>query len=449
MNLTNKKISIIGAKRSGIGAAKLVKRLGGIPFVSDSTSDEKMNHFIQQLENENIQYELGAHSERVFDAELFVVSPGVPSNAKVILDAKKKGIEVLSEVELAFNFCAGTIISITGTNGKTTTTAFLGHVLNECGLKSFVAGNIGLAFSEIVLDVKKDDYVSLETSSFQLDYIKNFRAKISMILNITIDHLDRYDNKFENYVASKYRIFENQTDSDALIINDDNEALCNYEIKTKAAIKKFSFTKKPANGVFVESNFAIYFENGIEKFRFNLNDLFIRGEHNWQNAMAVIIAAKLLGVNNEKLTKALCSFRGVEHRLELVKEIDGVKYINDSKATNIDSVIYALKSFDNPIILILGGKDKGNDYSQINDLILSKVKKIYALGSSREKIFKFFHKTMKVEIKETLKECVDSASKEARSGDIVLLSPACASWDQYENFEQRGNEFKKIVETLF
>jgi len=448
MNIEGEKISVIGAVRSGVAAAKLIKKLGGVPFVSDSGDSEKLKKSMTELQNKNIEFEIGNHSDRTFDCNLMVVSPGVPSNSKVITTAKSKGIKIISEVELASHYCAGNIIAITGTNGKTTTTSLCGYLFNHCGVKTYVAGNIGNAFSDIVLDVKENELVSLEVSSFQLDYIESFKPKVSIILNITPDHLNRYDNKIENYTQSKLRIFENQTPDDYLIINKDDLNLqknINEQVSNKFY---FSLNNNIDNGCYLSEDNIYFLENGIKKFECKTNDILLRGEHNWSNAMAVITAAKLFNLDNDKIISSLRTFKAVEHRLELVMEINGVRFINDSKATNVDSVVYALKSFGTPIHLILGGQDKGNDYNQLEEIVKKNVKQIYAIGSSAEKIKNYFSGKVKVEIYSTLEEATLSAFKNAERNEVVLLSPACASFDMFENYEDRGKQFKIIVENL-
>ena len=448
MQVKGKKISVIGAARSGVGAAKLVKKLGGIPFVSDFSPKEKIYDAVNQLEIEKINFEFGGHSDRVYESTLMIVSPGVPNDSQVVKTARAKGINLISEVEFAYHYCKGKIIAITGTNGKTTTTSLCGHVFNTCGYKTHVAGNIGLAFSEIALDVQEGEFVSLEVSSFQLDLIDKFKPAAAMILNITPDHLNRYDNSVEKYAQSKQRIYENQDSNDFLILNKDSHTVMDYLSVHKSKSIFFSLNEEQTNGCFYKDDKVILNLNGKEEFICSRNDIKIRGEHNLANAMSVICAAKVFNLDNEGIIKGLQTFESVEHRLELVRQIDGVKYINDSKATNVDSVWYALKSFDEPILLILGGQDKGNDYNQIKDLVLQKVKKIYAIGSSAEKVFNFFHQDVKVEIEKSLEDAVKSSSRESRSGDVVLLSPACASFDMFNNYEHRGKVFKETVNKL-
>lgn len=447
-DIKGKKITVIGAVRSGLGAARLAVKLGAVPFVSDAGSSAAVQKNLEQLSAEGIQFESGAHSERVFDCDFIITSPGVPSDSPVLTKAAEKAIPVISELEFASRYCKGTVISITGTNGKTTTTSLTAHLLNECGIKTHLAGNIGIAFSDIALEVKENECVALETSSFQLDHISEFKPKFSALLNITPDHLDRYQNNIQNYISSKLNVYRNQDSSDFLILNDDDLLTPKEISNTSVNIFRFSLKNEVENGAYLKQNEIIFRKNGAVEFTCPVANISLKGEHNYANAMAVIIIAKLLNLKNEDIISALGSFPGVEHRLEFVREINGVKYINDSKATNVDSVWYALRSFDQPIFLILGGKDKGNDYDQIRDLVVERVKKIYAIGSSAEKVFNYFHKLVKVEVKDSLQECVNSANREARANEYVLLSPACASFDMFDNYEHRGLVFKEAVNSL-
>jgi UDP-N-acetylmuramoylalanine--D-glutamate ligase len=443
-----KNISVIGAIRSGVAAAKLIKRLGGIPFVSDSSKNEKLIKSAEILKENKIDFEIGEHTDKIFDCELIVVSPGVPSNVPVLLKAKEKDIKIISEIELAYNFCKGKIIAITGTNGKTTTTSLCGHLFEMGGAKIFVAGNIGTAFSEIALEAAANDFIILEISSFQLDLIDKFKPGIGMILNITPDHLNRYENKFENYIASKLRMYKNQDKNDYLILNKDDETLINSLTNYESKAFYFSLKEAQADGCYLSDGNVIFNSGGELKFSCGTGDINLTGEHNIANAMAAIIAAKIFNLDNEKIKEGLKTFQGVEHRLEFVREVNGVKFINDSKATNVDSVWYALRSFDEPIFLILGGQDKGNDYNKIKQLVIDRVKKIYAIGSSADKVFNFFHSQTKVEVKPSLEDVVIAANQEARENEIVLLSPACASFDMFDNYEHRGKVFKEAVNKL-
>lgn len=447
MNLEGKKISIIGAVRSGVAAAQLAKKLNAIPFISDLADEEKLADSIDTLIKDGIEYELGSHSDKVYECDLMVTSPGVPSDSRVLKEASRRNIKVISELEFASYFCRGDIISITGTNGKTTTTSLCAHTLNTCGFKCHLAGNIGVAFSDITLDVEETDYVALETSSFQLDHLDKFHPNIAVILNITPDHLDRYDNDFGNYIQSKLNITMNQTGRDYFISNADDHSIPG---EFAGEMKKYSFslTNPVDRGSYFQDSQLVYTDGGIEDIVCTSDDLSLRGEHNTANALAVLTVAKILGCENKDIKLAFSSFAGVEHRLEFIREFNGVEYFNDSKATNVDSVWYALRSFTKPIILVLGGKDKGNDYSQIKDLIINKVKRIYAIGSSADKIHDYFCDYTQVDIIPTLEDCVIKSAVDAEKGDIVLLSPACASFDMFENYEQRGKVFKEAVWNL-
>lgn len=443
INIVNKHITILGAVRSGIAAAKLAIKMGAIPFVSDCSDKLKT---IPELDELGIAYELAGHSSKAFDCDFLITSPGVPSDANVIIEAKNKGIKIISEIEFASWFCKGNIIAITGSNGKTTTTSLCTHALNYCGLKTYSAGNIGLAFSEIVLDVAENEFVALEVSSFQLDSVDSFKPKYALVLNITPDHLDRYENDFNKYANSKLKINKNQNDDDYIIYNADDEFLSKIEFKNGKQIK-FSLNPLDEGTFILRNKFCFNISHEVDEIC-NTDVLRIKGEHNQYNVMSVITILKLIGIDNTKIEEAISSFDGVEHRLELVKVLNGISFINDSKATNVDSVWYALRSFKNPIRLILGGKDKGNDYSKIKDLVFQNVKKIYSIGSSSDKIFNYFQSVVDVQKMDTFKDAVNTAFSESLEGEIVLLSPACASFDMFENYEQRGKEFKQLVMQL-
>lgn len=448
MEIKNKHIAIIGAVRSGLAAARLVKRLGGIPFVSDMNSEEKLSESKMFLADENIEYEFGGHSEKVFSSDLIITSPGVPSDAEVLKKSNEKNIKIISEVEFASLFCRAKIIAVTGSNGKTTTTSLISHLLNESGLKCHSAGNIGRAFSDVVLEAEENEFVALEVSSFQLDFIDKFKPDFALLLNITPDHLDRYENNFQNYINSKIRIFENQNEKDILVINSDDEILQKNISGVSPKLFRFSTRKELQNGAFL-LNGGLYFQNGDKRESIcAVSDLSLKGEHNISNVLSVIVTAKLLEIENEKIKSALGSFPGVAHRLEFVRELNGVEYINDSKATNVDSVWYALRSFEKPVYLILGGKDKGNNYDEIKDPVGKNVVKIFALGSSARKVYDYFKNLIDVEIAESLEEAVTAANREAKPGSVVLLSPACASFDMFDNYEHRGTVFKEAVNRL-
>lgn len=448
MEIKDKNIVILGAVRSGIGAAKLAKRLGANPFVSDISPFEKMGDAVSILETENIPCEFGQHSEKVYNADLVIISPGIPSNVPVVVELKKRGIKIVSELEFASWYCKGNIIAITGTNGKTTTTTLTAYMLNECGVKCHLAGNIGLAFSEIADSVLEEEYVALEVSSFQLDFIDNFKPLFSMILNITPDHLDRYNNNFQEYIAAKALIFKNQDENCYFIYNVDDNNIPVDRCPESVNKLGFSLMHNPFNGTGLNEKSFWMINQGEEKKLCTTDEVSLRGEHNYANILAVLNVAMTLNLIENKVQEALAGFPGVEHRLEFVRELNGVKYINDSKATNVDAVWYALRSFEDSIILILGGKDKGNDYTQIEELVKTRVKKIYAIGSSADKIYEFFHNSVPVHKMQTMEDCVADTEKTAVAGDILLLSPACASFDMYDNFEHRGQVFKEAVNKL-
>lgn len=448
MDITGKKISVLGAVRSGISSAKLAKKYGAIPFVSDMLDNSDLRNSVTDLNELNINYELGEHSERIFDCDFIVTSPGVPSDSKVIVDAKSKGIKIISEIEFASWFCNGKIIAITGTNGKTTTTSLCAHILNTADITCYTAGNIGLPFSDIADKLSVDDYVALEVSSFQLDFIDQFTPLYATVLNITPDHLDRYENRFDLYIKSKMKIAKNQNSKHNFVYNGDDENIPLGYIPENVNLFAFSLEKSLSNGCFLEEDWIVYAKDNEEEDVCKINDMSLKGEHNLMNSMAVISIAMDIGIDKDTIKNGLQTFKGVEHRLEFVREIKGIKFINDSKATNVDSVWYALRSFDEPIYLILGGKDKGNNYNDIKEEVIKRVKKIYAIGSSAEKVNDFFKSFKSVEIVKSFEEAVNKGLKEAEAGSVFLLSPACASFDMFKNYEDRGTQFKNIVNKI-
>jgi UDP-N-acetylmuramoylalanine--D-glutamate ligase len=448
MTIIGKNITILGAVRSGVSAAKLAVANGAIPFVSDFSSTDEVKRNCNELKELKINCEFGGHTSKVFDCDFIITSPGVPSNSQVLVNAIDKGIKVISEIEFASWFCDGSIIAITGTNGKTTTTSLCEHVFNSVGKKCYSAGNIGVPFSDITMNVKHDEFVALEVSSFQLDFIDQFRPKYSILLNITPDHLDRYDNRFDLYIKSKMKIVMNQSKGDYFIFNADDANIPVGYVSDDTRMFTFSLDKSLSNGCYLDEDMIVFSDTGYIKNVCKINELGIKGEHNILNSLSVIIVAINSGMYVEQVQQALGTFKGVEHRLEFVKEFNGIKFINDSKATNVDSVWYALRSFDEPIYLILGGKDKGNDYNKIRDEVKKRVKKIYAIGSSAQKIYKYFNNVTEVEIVDSLENTVSKSAKEAVENGVILLSPACASFDMFKNYEDRGIQFKKIVNEL-
>lgn len=450
-DVSGKKISVIGAARSGIAVAELLHTKGSRVFVSDSGNADKLASQISHLNSAGIEIETGKHSERVYDADVIVISPGVPSTSPVVLEAERRGIRIISELEAASWFCSSPVIAVTGSNGKTTTTTLIGRILSDAKKKHAVAGNIGTAFSSVVLELDQTAPAVLEVSSFQLDYIESFHPHVSVLLNITPDHLDRYGGVFERYIASKCRIFENQTKEDYLIY-------CFDDIETQEHVRRFAslhvktlpfgIEQQFDEGAFVEDDTLVTIINGKRTEVVETGKISIKGIHNIYNSMAAALAAQVFDVSSASIRATLQNFKGVEHRLEFVREVNGVRYINDSKATNVDSVWYALQAFKEPVILLLGGRDKGNDYTKLYDLVEKNVKTIIAIGESAGTVDQEFSQTTKVVKAGSMEEAVRAATSSASSGDIVMLSPACASFDWFENYEHRGRVFKKLVNAL-
>lgn len=457
-DIRNKKISVIGAARSGIAAALLAARKGAKVLLSDSGNPKLTDEIKTQLENAAIEFEFNGHSEKVYDCDFIVTSPGVPVESEVLSKALSKSLKVFSELEFASWFAKGKIIAITGTNGKTTTTALTHHILKNAGLKSLIGGNIGEAFSNFADQTDEDTISVLEVSSYQLDLIESFHPNVAVLLNITPDHLERYENNFSKYINSKFRITKNLNLNDLFIYNRDDENITKNFRRESFLTQSFSV---------MDTNFATAFyldgkiyirqsddtelpEASVEKIEqvIDTKEMFLKGIHNYYNSMAALLAAKFIGVDISKIRTGLSTFQGVEHRLEVVRNIDGVLFINDSKATNVRSTYYALKSYDAPIILILGGREKGNDYSEIKQLVEEKVKVIFAFGESKEKIRKYFEEITKVEVCDSLEDVVQKSKSIALPGDVVLFSPACKSFDMFTDFEHRGKRFKELVNQL-
>jgi UDP-N-acetylmuramoylalanine--D-glutamate ligase len=449
--IQDKKVTVLGAARSGLAAAKLLKSRGAHVFVSDKESAEKLKSQISTLNSLQIPFEVSGHTDRVYDCSLMVISPGVPSNAPAVVEAQKRGIDVVSELELASWFCKAPILAVTGSNGKTTTTTLLGRIFDCAKKKCVVAGNIGSAFSSFVLDLDQMSTAIIEVSSFQLDHIQSFHPKTAVILNITPDHLDRYGKSFDNYVASKRRVFENQTKEDSLVYSFD-DPVTSLEVRKHASqhvrVLPFSAKTRLDEGAYVEEGRLMVSASGGLKEIIDAKNIAIRGLHNLYNSMAAALAAKVMGVSAEPIRETLKTFEGVEHRLEFVRHVNGVKYINDSKATNVDSVWYALQSFDEPLIVLMGGRDKGNDYSRLDDLVRQHVKAIVAIGESADKVLEAFRNITRVEKAVSMDAAVRKAAELAVPGEVVLLSPACTSFDWFDNFEHRGRVFKEIVRKL-
>ena len=442
------KIVILGGGESGVGAALLAKAKGFDVFLSDKAPLSE--HYKAVLHQAHIPYEEGQHNEEfILDADIIIKSPGIPDKVELIKKLKSLRKPIISEIEFAARYTKAKIVAITGSNGKTTTTLLTYHLLKNAGLNVGLAGNIGESFAKQVIE-DTFDYFVLELSSFQLDNCFEFKADIAVLLNITPDHLDRYDYKFENYVASKFRIVQNMTKADDFIFYQESEALA-----TELAARHIEVNQLPVS-LETQVNQGAFLENGQltvqykdEQFTFPQEELPIKGSHNAINAMTAILVAKAVGVDNELITTGLKSFTSVEHRLEPAGEIEGVLYVNDSKATNVDSVFYALGSFDNPIVLIMGGVDKGNDYSQIEELVKQKVKALICMGIDNHKLLDYFEKIVPLIFDiHDIKSALAMAKDIATEGDVVLLSPACASFDLFKNYEDRGRQFKAIVNEL-
>jgi UDP-N-acetylmuramoylalanine--D-glutamate ligase len=446
--LQHRKISVIGAARSGVAVAKLLQSHGAIIFVSDSADGEKLQSSLPDLRSEKIAFEFGMHSDRVYECEVMVISPGVPSQATVVLEAQKRNIKVVSELEAGSWFCRAPIVAITGSNGKTTTTTLTGRILSNAAKKHVVAGNIGTAFSSVVLELAETDAAVLEVSSFQLDFIDTFRPKISVLLNITPDHMDRYNHSMEQYAASKARVFKNQQENDVLVYNLDDPWARKIVVNAHCRSIGFSLHQKLAEGAFVEDGSLVTSLDGTRNEIVEIDRIFIKGMHNLYNSMAAALVGQLLGIGVSYIQSTLKTFEGVEHRLEFVRKIDNVFYYNDSKATNVDSVWFALQSFKEPVVLLLGGRDKGNDYSRLTDLVRNHVKAIVAIGESANFVEESFKGVTVIKKASSMEEAVDLGRVLAQPGDVVLLSPACASFDWFKNYEHRGDVFKQLVNAL-
>ena len=443
-----KRLVILGGGESGVGTAILGKQKGWEVFLSDKGSLKP--HYRETLNKEGIQWEEGTHTEeKILSSDVIMKSPGIPDKAPIIKKAHEKGIAVISEIEFASQYTDSLIVGITGSNGKTTTTLLTHHIFKEAGLQVGLGGNIGYSFAELVATENPPYYV-LEISSFQLDGIEHFAPHIAVLLNITPDHLDRYDYKFENYINSKFRIAMNQTENDYLIYDADDEVitqwLSTHTIKSK--LIPFSIEKELPQGAFLKDN-KIYIMLENQTTEIDVEEISLRGKHNIKNTMAASVAARLVNIRNNSLRESLKGFKGAPHRLEEVKVVDGVTYVNDSKATNVNSVFYALDTIKTPIVWIVGGQDKGNDYNSLLPYVHEKVRAIVCLGVDNSPIIQSFHNTIGTLVEtRSMDEAVKLAQGFAQEGDTVLLSPACASFDLFKNYEERGDLFKAAVQKL-
>jgi len=447
MDLTNQRVLVVGLGRSGVASALFLKKRGARVTVSDSKAEDQLRKEIPILLDQGIAVETGGHGDRTFRGQdLIVVSPGVPVDAPHLVQARGLGEPVIGEIELAAQFLKGPLVAITGSNGKTTTTTLAGEIISAGGFPTVVGGNIGTPAITLVESAGPDTWVVLEVSSFQLETIATFRPRIAVILNVTPDHLDRHGT-FEAYTRAKSRIFENQTASDSTVLNADDPTCATLAGQTKAKVFWFSRKKEVSQGAWLTEGRVLFRDAAGQSEIMMVSELPLKGTHNVENVLAGVCIGRLAGAKAEQIREAVRNFKAVEHRLEFAGRIRGVDYYNDSKATNTDATIKAIESFPANIHLILGGKDKGSDYTVLNDLLQERVKRVYTIGAAAEKIESQI-KGAEVVHAETLERAVRRASQEAAAGDIVLLAPACASFDQFESYEHRGRVFKELVRSL-
>ncbi len=450
MDLKNKRVLVVGLGKSGISAAQYLRKLGARVTVSDTRPSSALAKEIPALLDAGVMVETGGHGVLTFRRQdLIVISPGVPLSTPEIQQVMRYGVPVIGELELAAQALKGNVIAITGSNGKTTTTALTGHILRHAGCDAKVGGNIGLPVVELVAESTEQTWNVLEVSSFQLETIATFRPKIAVVLNITPDHLDRHGS-FENYAAAKARVTENQTDEDFLVLNAEDKPSQMVAAKTKAHIFWFSTVRRIKQGAFVHGD-GVYFlakEGSTPEPVMPVSEISLRGSHNVENVLAAVAMTRLAGVPPDQVRSAVASFEAVEHRLQFVANVRGVEYYNDSKATNVDATAKALASFADGVHLILGGKDKGSDYTELLPLLRERCVAVYTIGLAAEIIQQQLGREIKLIPAGTLAKAVELASAAAKPGETVLLAPACASFDQFENFEHRGRMFAELVRGL-
>lgn len=444
----SERVVILGSGESGTGAAILAKKLGMEVFVSDK-GDIKPQ-YRDELNAIGVEFESGAHTaEKIFNADIVIKSPGIPDKAPLIKELKAAGKEIISEIEFGYRYAKGKIIAITGANGKTTTTSLIYHILQKAGYDVALGGNIGKSFARLVAEAPAEWYV-LEISSFQLDGCIDFKPHVSVLCNITEDHLDRYEYKYENYIESKLSIAKNQDEEDYFVYCADDPTTKEYLHRVTSPVKKvpFSIEETPAFGAFIQDKQFII-NTDKQHFIMPINEFTLQGIHNSYNSMAAGVAAKLIGVRKETIRESLQDFANLEHRLEFVATVNGVDFINDSKATNVNSAWYALETMNKQVVWIAGGVDKGNDYTILKKLVQEKVKAIICLGKDNEKLHSAFADAVGYIVDaDSANEAVQLAHNISEKGDVVLLSPACASFDLFENYEDRGNQFKRYVRNL-
>ncbi len=447
MDLANKRVLVVGLGKSGVASALFLQARGAHVTVSDAKPQDQLGEEIPVLLDHGIAVETGGHGERTFRGQdLIVVSPGVPVDSPPLVQARALGEPVIGEIELASQFLPGSIVAITGSNGKTTTTTLAGEIVAAGGFPTAVGGNIGTPAISLVEQAKADTVVVLEVSSFQLETIQTFRPKVAVVLNITPDHLDRH-RTFAAYTDAKARIFENQQPEDFAVLNADDPACTALARRTRAQVFWFSRRNEVEQGSFVRDGRILFRDAKGQREVMLVSEVPLKGGHNVENVLAAVCVGALMGCTADRIRRAVRDFKAVEHRLEYVATIRGVEYYNDSKATNVDATIKALESFPANVHLILGGKDKDSDYTLLNDLLRQRAKRVYTIGSAAEKIESQI-KGVEVDHAETLETALRRAAATAEAGDIVLLAPACASFDQFQNYEHRGRVFKEVVRTL-
>jgi UDP-N-acetylmuramoylalanine--D-glutamate ligase len=447
MELRKKRVLVVGLARTGVATALFCSGHNAMVTATETRAESELGDAPAKMRAAGVTLELGGHTEKTFLAQdLIIPSPGVPADDAFLLLARSKGITVWSEIELAYRFLEGKLIGITGSNGKTTTTTLVHHILKAAAMQAYLAGNVG---TPLISEVEKMDAGSVavaELSSFQLELIEKFRPNIGALLNLTPDHLDRHKT-MEAYAAAKARIFENQTELDAAILNADDAASAKYAPK-KPQVFWFSRKKKVAHGACLRGEEIVVVHDGKEERVMKAAEIPLAGAHNLENVLAAVIIARLAGVDSATIAKAVKSFAGVEHRLEFVADIRGVRYYNDSKATNVDATLKALDSFPGRILVILGGKDKGSDYAVLQKPLREKAILALLIGAAADKIEKQIAGSVAIQVAGTMERAVEAASLAARPGDVVVLAPACASFDQFENYEHRGRVFKQLVRSI-
>jgi UDP-N-acetylmuramoylalanine--D-glutamate ligase len=446
--IEGKKVSVFGMARSGMAVAKLLNRNGADVFVTDNKKEAELRSEIEELRHLNIDFEAGSHSERALDhRDYIVLSPGVNPGIPILRKAKAAGIPIFSEIEVAFWLCSAKIVGITGSNGKTTTSTLLGEILRKDSRECQVAGNIGIPFSSVVEKVSSSGIIVLELSSFQLENIEEFKPEVAALLNISADHLDRYPD-LESYSRAKTKVFDNQVSQDFAILNMDDDPSIKIKDSCKAQVIFFSTAQELEKGAFIHQGKLVLRPNGKTENVLEVDEIGIKGPHNISNAICACAISAVLGVKKDSLREALRNFRGVEHRLEEVKTVSGIRFINDSKATNVRSVWYALNSIPEPILLIAGGRDKGGDFTQLREKAKEKLKSLILIGESKQKIDEALGDLVESIWVDSLEEGVKRAYQMASPGECVLLSPGCASFDMFKDYEHRGRVFKSAVRQL-